>query len=76
MCITKITEFKNRLNVYPSEENQEVAKDGYVGFFNAKGQYCIRPEDLPIIYKQFDLLYVNRIQFFGKLAEDKKSQKT
>ena len=37
MSIIKISDYKQRINVYPSEELQEYAKEGFVGYFNCKG---------------------------------------
>eukprot|EP00347_Sterkiella_histriomuscorum_P024180 403332030 len=73
IAIVKITEYK-RINVVPSEEESKHLDQNSVGYFNLKGQYCIRPEDLSIIYKQFDLLNVNRIQYTGRVQQDKKTQ--
>ena len=60
MSIVKITDYK-RINIQPTVLEAEQIEQHQVGFFNMKSQFCIRPEDLPIIYKQFDLLAVNRI---------------
>lgn len=66
MSIVKITDYK-RINVKPSALEAEQIQQHQVGFFNMKSQFCLRPEDLPIIFKQFDLLTVNRIQHQGRV---------
>lgn len=46
-----------------------------MGFYNEKGQLCLRTEDLPRVQKHFNLLYLNRLQFIGKVIEHQKAQK-
>ncbi|CDW71596.1 UNKNOWN [Stylonychia lemnae] len=72
MSIAKITEYK-RINVVPDEEESQNIDQNAVGFFNKKGQFCLRSEDISIIYRQFDLLNVNRIQHLGRLQQEKRN---
>ena len=73
MGVVKITEFK-RINSVPNEEEQEIIQENQIGFYNQKNQFCLRSVDLPIICKQFDLLYINRIQHLGKVQLEKKQR--
>jgi hypothetical protein len=50
MAIVKFTDYK-RINSVPTEEESQHLDGNSVGYFNQKGQFCLRSEDLPIIYK-------------------------
>jgi hypothetical protein len=45
-----------------------------VGYSNKKGQFCLSVDDIQSVYKQFDLLYINRIQFQTTNQMNKKNK--
>ena len=51
-----------------AEANQIASpfKHNCIGFFNSRGQFCLRIDDIPILQKHYDLFYLNRLQFLGK----------
>lgn len=46
-----------------------------VGFYNEQGKFCLRIEEIPRLQKYFNLLFLNRLQFIGKVIEQKNIQK-
>ena len=56
------------------QEGQQVHKDR-VGFRDDQDNYFIRYEELPKIWKHFDCLNVNHMQFQGKVIESIKAEK-
>jgi hypothetical protein len=73
MGILKITDGK-RVGVDPSSEegSEQIHTNLPLGFLNNKGQFCLRTDDLAVLSKQFDLLYLNRIQNLKKILAEKR----
>jgi hypothetical protein len=63
----------NRIGVIsePSPQNEELE----IGFYNERDQICLRQEDLPKIQKHYELFYLNRLHYLGKILEQQKAQK-
>ncbi len=47
-----------------SDDEKESKED--IGFFNNRKQFCLRNQDIPVLHKAFELLYLNRMQFVSK----------
>ena len=56
-----------RIGVEKPEEAPEVATD--MGFYNDYDQFCLTMEDIPRLQKHFELLFLNRIHYLGKMIE-------
>lgn len=57
------------------EEPKEQVNDQEIGFYNEKNQFCLRIVDIPKVQKHFNLLYLNRLQFMGKVMEMQKQSR-
>ena len=66
MAILRMNDHK-RIGVSEPEDAEE--QESEIGWYNEKGQICLRPEDLPKIQKHYELLYLNRLHYLGKIVE-------
>ncbi len=72
LTILRMTDHK-RIGVTPPLDEEESTD---VGFFNEDGRYCLRLEDIPYVQKHYELFYLNRLQFFGRVTNMKKAKAT
>lgn len=63
MAILRMQNSKRIIDTPDYEEGMEV------GFYNEQGKFCLRTEEIPRLQKYFNLLFLNRLQFIGKVIE-------
>ncbi len=64
LTILRMTEHK-RIGLAPPDESEDA------GFFNSDQRFCIKQGSIPYIQKHFELFYLNRLQFLGKIKKTK-----
>ena len=47
-------------------------ENGEIGFQNSREQFCIRMIEVPRLQSHFNVFYLNKLQYNGKLLEHKK----